>query len=348
ISSAGLRVFISIQKHLKQISGKIVICSPSEHVTEVFKISAFDKLFDIVFDNETITPQIIQKQDIRKQKVLNGIPFEYLTNEPSIGNWSALVSKKNLITEFYDHSDAYTINAEQIRFGCGLSAPGNSFEDCKNFIGESLVVDGNYFYYPAIKNAAVDFILEKESGSHMTYQFLSGFMFNGEPSYKISFGMTESSRSLSDIIKGIGELVDRNLYGIIGVLESAGIWGMNFKKSPIVENFPKSGSMQDKDSFYEFMDFPIEAGSKDHIIVIVGLAYKEKNLLSEECKSLFPEESKCHIHGVIMEKGPVSRNIDDFQREIDRIFTELNPLKVQHLLQKSQFKGGLIGVILLD
>ena len=348
ISSAGLRVFLSIQKQLKQISGGIVLCQPSEPMLKVFAISGFDKLFDMILGNEELTAKTGQKQKLRQQKVLNGIPFECVTGEPVLGTWAALGASKDSNAEFYGPDDAEAISADRMRFGCGLSAPGNSFEDCKNFIGECVAVDGNYFYYPAIKNAAVDFILGKEADAHLNYQFFSGFRFDGKPSHTLSFSLSEAGSSLAECLKGLSELVETNVFAVVGVLESAGIWGMNFKKAPIAENFPKSGSMRDKDNFSEFMDFPIEASFRDHIIVAAGLTYKDKQRLSEESKRLFPEESASHLHGVIMEKGPVSRNSADFHREIDRVLMELKPLKVQHLLQKSRFKGGLLGVMLLE
>ena len=342
MSSAGMRVFLTIQKQLKPISGGLVLVRPSEAMLKVFKLAGFHKLFEIILGDDDQTEQ---KQPQREQRVLHGIPFECARQAATVGTWSALTSKKDVITAFYDDGDAYVINANQARFGYGLSAPGESFAECKDLLGECVVVNGNYFYYPAIKNAAVDFVLAQEASPDLHYQFMTGGLFDGAYAHALAFGMDGAERGLGDLLDGLGELVETNLFGVVGVLESAGIWGMNFKKTPIAEHFPATGSMKDRERFAEFMDFPIEASFRDHVIVAVGLVCKDKQRLSDAGQRMFPEESANHLHGVVFEKAPVSRNIDDFQGELERVIASLKPLKVQHLLQKSRFKGGLLGIV---
>lgn len=342
MSSAGMRVFLTIQKQLKPISGGLVLVRPSDAMLKVFKLAGFHKLFEIILGDDD---QAEQKQPQREQRTLRGIPFECATQTAKAGTWSALTSKKDAITAFYDDGDAYAINANHARFGYGLSAPGESFAECKDLLGECVVVNGNYFYYPAIKNAAVDFVLAQEASPDLHYQFMTGGLFDGTYAHALAFGMDGAERGLGDLLDGLGELVETNLFGVIGVLESAGIWGMNFKKTPIAEHFPATGSMKDRERFAEFMDFPIEASFRDHVIVAVGLVCKDKQRLSDAGQRMFPEESANHLHAVVFEKAPVSRNIDDFQGELERVIANLKPLKVQHLLQKSRFKGGLLGVV---
>ncbi len=52
ISSAGLRAILSIIKILKRRKGKIVLCSMTDSVKEVFKISGFDTLLTIVLSRD--------------------------------------------------------------------------------------------------------------------------------------------------------------------------------------------------------------------------------------------------------------------------------------------------------
>ena len=57
LSSAGLRSFFKITKHLNSISGKLIICSMSESIKEVFEISGFDTIITIV---STLEKALIQ------------------------------------------------------------------------------------------------------------------------------------------------------------------------------------------------------------------------------------------------------------------------------------------------
>ena len=51
ISSAGLRVLLVVAKRIQQDNGKVVLCSLSENVKEVFKISGFASIFSIFPEN---------------------------------------------------------------------------------------------------------------------------------------------------------------------------------------------------------------------------------------------------------------------------------------------------------
>lgn len=47
ISSVGLRMFILVGKRLKQVNGKIVVCSLQDAIQQVFEISGFTTIFPI-------------------------------------------------------------------------------------------------------------------------------------------------------------------------------------------------------------------------------------------------------------------------------------------------------------
>jgi len=47
ISSAGLRVFLSITKKLARSQGRIVLCSLRPNVTDVLRIAGFDQIIQI-------------------------------------------------------------------------------------------------------------------------------------------------------------------------------------------------------------------------------------------------------------------------------------------------------------
>lgn len=50
VSSAGLRVILMAAKRAKQSQGKLVLCGLLPHVREVFEISGFLKILDVVSD----------------------------------------------------------------------------------------------------------------------------------------------------------------------------------------------------------------------------------------------------------------------------------------------------------
>lgn len=48
ISSAGLRVVLIAAKRLRQTRGKLLLCCLQDHVREVFEISGFLKILDVI------------------------------------------------------------------------------------------------------------------------------------------------------------------------------------------------------------------------------------------------------------------------------------------------------------
>ena len=48
VSSAGLRVFLSAAKHLKQVQGKLALANPSAQVQQIFDIAGFDTILPIL------------------------------------------------------------------------------------------------------------------------------------------------------------------------------------------------------------------------------------------------------------------------------------------------------------
>lgn len=52
ISSAGLRVLLVAAKGIRSSNGKIVLCSLSDNVKEVFEISGFSSIFNVADSEE--------------------------------------------------------------------------------------------------------------------------------------------------------------------------------------------------------------------------------------------------------------------------------------------------------
>lgn len=52
LSSAGMRMLLSISKKLKTLSGKLVLCSLTMNVMDVLKMSGFDHVLELVVTEE--------------------------------------------------------------------------------------------------------------------------------------------------------------------------------------------------------------------------------------------------------------------------------------------------------
>jgi anti-anti-sigma factor len=351
LSSAGLRVFLMVQKQLQKAGGEIIIYKISGSAFEVFKMSGFDNLFRIVFSKGEIEKILADNGASSEVEslIVDGMAIQISENKTSPGLLKIIGSHDKLLTSQYTESDVSSVKASELQFGLGFAAPGGTDSEYMNFLGESVVLDRNFFYYPAVKRTAVDFILNSGKDSGLKYKFLHGFSFKGEFSHLISFDYIDGFIELSSLVESIFRLSQANLLGIVLLAESKGFWGMNLKKIPVKENSPSNGGeIFDADCFSDWVNFPVEPGDTDSIIAGVGLGVRNPEKESRAIQGLLAKGSNFHFHASVFSGSLLSRNISQFRAELARVVNDLETIKVQHVMGKSLFSSGMIGVIELE
>lgn len=350
VSSAGLRVFLSLQKQLKKIGGEIIFLGMQRQVQEVFNISGLKAIFRTVAVREELpalldefTGAVVSKADI------NGLRIEYLEGVNEKGNFYTVGSTGKLADCSYMEEDVVSVNAWDMPFGCGFATVGESYEEYKGLFGESMVIDGNFFYYPAMKHSSVDFLFNTRANTATEYRFLHGFGFNGPYRYVLSFEAKEKGITLSSLMDAFLAFCQTSVLGVILIAKSKGIWGMHLKKAPLSGHRPGDGrSIFEPGNFSEWVDFPVEPTCTNEVVVAVGIGATSKGSATGGAPSVVAEGSNCHLHAGLFGKSPMNENVGDFDEELLRIFNELNASKIVHLLGKSRFSGGLAALIDLE
>lgn len=351
ISSAGLRVFLGVQKQLKRVGGEIILLGIASQVLEVFKISGLDRLFRVVSTKDEIMKSVQPEADHIEviSTEVEGIAIEYIRHQADKGSVYVVGSQDNLARADYGERDVVTVRPADMQFGTGLATSGETYEDYKNLFGESMIINRNFFFYPAVKHPAVDFILDSHSNASLSYKFLHGFGFNSSYRYTLSFEGKDGLVELALLVNALFRVSSANMLGIVILAESKGIWGMHLKRVPLAEQRPDNGKdIFDPENFSDWIDFPVEPSDVNHIIAGTGIAIKDKSLVRPEVQTLISKGNDFHIHAGIFEKGPLNKQLADFDRELRRVLTELEIYKVQHILGQSRFRGGVVGIIELE
>ena len=351
ISSAGLRVFLSVQKQLKRVGGEIVLLKPVSSVLEVFKTSGLDQLFRIVTTEDEIAASFLARKSNPEviAKEVEGIAMEYIGLPADKGSLFVIGSQGPLARSEYTERDVATVKTGDIQFGAGLAAMGETFKDYRHHFGESMVINHNFFVYPAIKHSVVDFMMETDSQVNLTYKFLHGFGFNGPYRYILSFEGKGNFVKLEVLLNALFHISQASVLGVCFYAESKGLFGMHLKRVPILELRPENGKeIFDSSNFFNWMDFAVEPTDVNHITAGTGIAIRDRNLVSSPVQTLFSEGGRFHIHAGIFPKGPFSQRLDDFEKELTRILTELEAYKIQHLLGQSEFARGIVGIIEIE
>lgn len=351
ISSAGLRIFLAAQKQLSKAGGEIILFKMPPDVLRVFKMSGFEQLFRIASSEEEIRSALQGEQPAVEvsSREIEGIPVQYLKREVEEGKLFTIGSQERLATSDYTEKDVIAVKPGDIQFGTGLAAIGDRYQDYKDFFGEALVITRHLYFYPATKRPAVDFMLYTQGDSSLEYKFFHGFGFNGDYKYILSFESPEGYTELSRLIKALFALSEANILGVVLLAESKGLWGMNLKRVPLAENKPEGGEdIFDSRNFSEWMNFPVEPSDMNNIVIGTGIAVRDRNALRAGAQPLIPGEQNFHIHACVFEKQPFNINLQEFDKEMKRVLTELEVYKIQHILGQTRFSSGIVGLIELE
>ena len=156
----------------------------------------------------------------------------------------------------------------------------------------------------------------------------------------------EAFVELAQLVDAFFQVSSADLLGIVILGESKGMWGMHLKKVPVRENRPENGkSIFEKENLSEWFNFPVEPTDINYVIACTGIAVRNRNTASAEVKQLIGGGGDFHFHGGIFSRAPLSKKIDQFEKELQRVLTELEVYKVQHFLGKSRLGSGMAGII---
>lgn len=351
MSSAGIRVLLSAQKKLMRVNGQIVLARVRPDIRDILAMSGLDTLFRIGATRlkaaEAVGAEVQDQTPV--SKILNDIPFVCLERDASPGSLTLIGDTRPLTRAAYDEQDVVTIPSNEMPFGLGLGSLGQEWDQFKGLFGEAMVIDHSLFFYPAVKNSAVDFMLWSRGNPPIPYRFLNGLAFQGAYRYVAAFTTGGDTPSLDDLIEALFRLSGAPLLGVVCLGESKGIWGMHLRHVP-VKGF-EEGPEEDIFSparIHDWMDLPVEPGFVNHAVVCVGIAVRDRGSLPPPMKAYFPKDQRFHMHGGVFKRGLFSTDPAGFEQEILRVLTEFEPLRVQHLMGRSLFRNGIVGVVELE
>lgn len=352
ISSLGLRVFLKTHQKLNQAGGELIIFQPGEEILSTLKMGGFDRIFKIFNIEEELkanlidTPKAIDNVIIERQR--DGKKIKYIKKSDSNGNFNIIGSTDKLSQSIYTENDVVSVPSNQIRYGLGLAAVGEEYDNYKTYFGEALVLNHSIIYYPAVKHSAVDIMEFSQSSSAMNYNFLNGFSFNGDFNYVLSIDSIGEYFTFSDINEILLEEIKAEALGVVFIAESKGIYGMNLKNTPIIDNAVADKTIFDADSFTDWMNYPIEPHDAHHIIAGCGIIVQQNETVQRKYSAILPNDSNCHIHGAVFGKGILNNDLDNIENELNKLTLNFEINKVQHLLPNSKFSNIMVGIIVLE
>lgn len=350
VSSAGLRVFMILQKMLRKIGGRVVIYRPVEMVRQVFLQSGILPLFDLATSPDELAALFGGPDAAAASRKLeiDGISLEVVEQPRPPARLSLHGSQAKLGRAAYDESDVVAVPASQGLFGAGLGCFGESFAECRHLFGEAALIAGSLFYQPAVARSGVDFVLNLHDQGGLAYSFLNAFTFQGPFAALVAFD-SPALVDLNRLLKAFHQVLHAPMLGLVLVAESKGLWGMHLKRSPVIDHQPAEGrEIFHPELFRDWMSLPVEPVDAGKVLVATGLAAADRGAIPPAVRPWLPADADFHLHAAVFGKGPLGKRPEQLDDELLRIVSELEALKVQHLLGRTQVAAGLAGLVALE
>lgn len=339
ISSAGLRVLLVILKKIRPAGGELVLAGARPLVEETLKSSGLDKIFIRAASVE----EWLARTEAAPAAAASGFNQSLPPGRIGIfGDWSKL--------DRCDYSEAgvVPVNPAQYPYALGLGALGDEWEEFSGLFGETAIIAGHTFVYPAVKKTAVDFLLSNEGHPAAAVNFLQGLGFTGRFASVQTFEKEEGGITLSGLLDGIPAGGSGSVTGVVLLAVSAGLFGMNLKRIPLAVNRPADGSIFDASHFADWMDYPLDPAFNRHVVAAAGIAVTGRRQRPAAASSILAAGGDFHLHAVVFGREPLQLESAQFDNELQRVLTGFEPLRVQHVLARSSFSRGYLATLELE
>lgn len=246
ISSAGLRIFVSLEKDLKKKGGGIILVNINSSIEQILDISGLLSLFNIAKKNDNLE-ELINK--ISASETINNFTVEDRTYEIK----GSLNDNKSILFWKNENNKLLNVTLEEIGYSIGFGCFGENrieaneksglFFSTKNFVG----------YDPKNKNLSSDFfVAEKSSGVNLYLKYAIGL--KESPNFYIAQKLGNIKKFIVDIFDLILEK-KKSLPKMIYILFTCEIGNVSIAGSAFIIN---KNYFEEKKELFNDVNFNIE------------------------------------------------------------------------------------------
>jgi len=367
LSSAGIRVLLYLKKRIKNLNGDFKLACVQSYPLSVLKITGLLNEFffyETVDDAKESFPETKSIEDDVQQEIetlqtsIGVFRFYKSNNSPS----KIRVTGSNL-DFLYAKCTPDSIVSESlvnIKYSLGIGALGDKMKDYFGCLGELMIVGGTVIWVPTDGHNIPDFLIpireSEEVKVHTVFNIILDNTFNEVVRFEA--GNQNEGASIDDIYKELFKLSKERkpeFKGILGLVMRAdvgAVFGAGIKRAPIKENAPENGKMiTHRDNIKDWLNFQVELEYKNTTALVVGIgANFPANFDSSSIQSIFhinSEPEKTHLlhnHAAIFKFIPESQTKFELEDEIKNVITNGKFISMEHLLEHSTFKKGIIGL----
>jgi anti-anti-sigma factor len=356
LSSAGIGVLVKFYKQLKAIQGSLAVSKSSKQVRKILEISGLKEVLssvdlpgadDLAGAKVVLNPAVLGSsvsQSAAQIETPSAVFNVYTLSPGSKLKCHSLGDAGLLRQSHFKKENCRTVEFPDFRFGIGLGALGEHFEDCQGRFGELLAAAGAVAYLPTDGTNIADFVVAA-GNSTPEAQICYGIICQGSTpqpfSHLVRFEAKKEAGSvrIDEISEAAIEIVATAGLGVVMVAEAAGLVGAALRRSPAQ---PASESVRFQ--FPEIRDWLTFTGDRAYkrcVALVVGVALAgDTGELAPMVRSLDHAGANAtrpltgHFHAAAFSYGPLQKGKIDLTRTVKGLFEEQALQGVLHLLSQ--------------
>lgn len=341
VSSAGLRVLLSLYKQLGAINGHFGVVHASVPVHEVLELAGLGQLLM----DATVTPAASGETGTRHTSA--SAQFEiFASPAPTRGGVRLRVTgRPELLGEGSGGATIEPVEFDASAFALGVGALGTDAADCAPRFGEFLAIAGSAAFQPADGSSRPDFAIT-QGAFQPRGCLMVGLQGSGTLDTLVRFEATAEARTV-----GLAELVETALTlsgapaaAFVALTETAGLVGASLRQSPAPE-----GTAADRFGFPQVRDwlsFTSERAFRDSTSLLVGVAARPGTSLDPLLRPLrragTPPAAPllAHVHAAAFPYRPLRKGRIELKPSVNELFDGHALQAVLHLLSDPrEFNG---------
>lgn len=347
VSSAGLRVLLSVYKQLRAINGLFGVARASPAVRSVLELAGLDML--IALEEDAAAPA----SETGRSHASASARYEIFSKQPLFSSVQlGIVGEPGVLDRGADPAQVLPAEFGPNAFALGVGALGGSYADCAPRFGEFLAIAGVAAFQPADGSSRPDFVVS-QSALVPEGRLMLGISGEGAFSLLARFEATAEARTvgLTELAHTALELSGARTAAFVAITETAGLVGASLRQSPA-----STGEEAERFAFpriRDWLSFTSERAFRDSTSLLVGVVSQPGSTLDPLLRPLrraggsgngsnSPSGSPllAHVHAAAFPYRPLRKGRIELKPSVADLFEGHGLQAVLHLLaDPREFNG---------
>jgi len=362
LSSAGVRVFVTLFKSLNAQGGRLLFAGMQDYCREVLKISGLEPFF-LLFDTvDAALSEVGSAADTRSNACGK---FVFHRGSDEAGGIGVLGRIEDVLAARITEADVRPRSFSSTEYSIGLGALGPSAASVMPFLGEMMTIGGTMVWLPTDGNDSPDFLVPRQDSDAVVIRTGFNASLIGKFNEYVEFeSASPQGATITEIYR---VLFDRareqrpDYRGAIGLAmraEVGQVLGCGVVKSPVAAHAPANGKpITDPANYREWFEVDETPRHRDVTGLVCGIGLDLDAELSRFAQTPLNatfyvnpgneggSREQLHNHGVFFHPMPLGEKPWSLEREIQNVVNEGQFLDMRHLFDKTTIVWAIIGVI---